>query len=190
MRELAHLVIASSWLTFLVIWLVGAFTTKQSVKKYAGPGRVIQIVLMLAAYILLFDSQTAVGFLDWGFVSRSPAATWTGLALTIGGLAFAVWARIFIGRNWSSAITVKENHQLVRTGPYAIVRHPIYAGLLMAMLGTAIVISEVRGLVAVALAGISFHMKSAVEEQFMTDQFGTEYGEYKRRVKTVVPFIW
>ena len=145
---------------------------------------------MFGAYLLLFDPQTAVGFLDWRFVSRAYSATWTGIGLTLAGLLFACWARIFIGRNWSSAVTVKQNHELIRTGPYGIVRHPIYTGLLLAMLGTAIVISEVRGLIALALATISFWLKLQVEEQFMTGQFGAEYTAYKRDVKALVPFIW
>jgi protein-S-isoprenylcysteine O-methyltransferase Ste14 len=190
MREIAPGIIVGAWFTFLAIWLISALTTKRAVKRFSGPSRTVQVVLMFVAYFLLFDPQTAVGFLDWRFISRSDASTWTGIGMTLAGLLFAVWARIFIGRNWSSAITVKQDHQLIRTGPYAIVRHPIYAGLLVAILGTAIAIDEVRGLIAVALATVSFWMKSQVEERFMTEQFGAEYASYKRDVKALVPFIW
>jgi protein-S-isoprenylcysteine O-methyltransferase Ste14 len=95
-----------------------------------------------------------------------------------------------IGRNWSSNVTVKEDHQLMRTGPYALVRHPIFAGLLLGMLGTALQAGEVRGLIGMALATIAWRTKLIMEEQFMTEQFGAEYASYKRDVKALVPFIW
>ena len=145
---------------------------------------------MIGAYFLIFDPETGVGFLGWRFLPRSEIISWICVAITLAGLLFAVWARLLIGRNWSSDVTVKEDHQLMRTGPYALVRHPIYAGLLLGMLGTALEAGEIRGLIGVALATIAWWTKLIMEEQFMTEQFGAEYASYKREVKALVPFIW
>jgi protein-S-isoprenylcysteine O-methyltransferase Ste14 len=185
-----HQLIVAAWLGVLVLWLIGALTAKRSLKRQSAASRLFQTVLTLGAYFLIFDPDTRVAFLGWRFIPRSGAISWIGVAITLAGLLFAVWARLLIGRNWSSGVTVKEDHQLMRTGPYAIVRHPIYAGLLLGLLGTAIEIGEVRGLIGVALATIAWRTKWSIEERFMTEQFGAEYTSYKRDVKALVPFIW
>jgi protein-S-isoprenylcysteine O-methyltransferase Ste14 len=110
--------------------------------------------------------------------------------MTFAGVAFAIWARLHIGRNWSGTVTIKADHKLIRTGPYAIVRHPIYSGFLTAVLGTAIAIGEVRGLFAFVAAFIGVKLKAGLEEEFMTEQFGDEYVQYQREVKAFIPFVW
>jgi len=102
----------------------------------------------------------------------------------------AIWSRFYIGRNWSATVTVKEGHELIRSGPYSVVRHPIYSGFLLALLGTAIYMGQVRGLVAVGLAMIVWKIKSLREESFMQSEFGEQYVQYRRHVKGLVPFIW
>jgi protein-S-isoprenylcysteine O-methyltransferase len=112
---------------------------------------------------------------------------WTGLALTAAGCAFAIWARLLLGGNWSSSVTVKQDH--IRRGPYAIVRHPIYSGFLLGLLGTALALGELRGIAGLALASIGWHMKSRREEAFMTAEFGAEYTRYQCEVKALIPFV-
>jgi protein-S-isoprenylcysteine O-methyltransferase Ste14 len=106
------------------------------------------------------------------------------------GLAFAVWARFSIGRNWDGLVALKENHQLMRSGPYAIVRHPIYSGFMLATFGTAMVGGKVAGLVSTALIILAWGYKSRVEEEFMIKQFGAEYEQYRHDVKALIPLIW
>ncbi len=115
---------------------------------------------------------------------------YTGFAITVAGLAFAVWARFYIGRNWDGLVALKEDHQLVRGGPYAIVRHPIYSGFMLATLGTAIADGEVAGLVSTAMIVIAWGYKARVEEAFMIEQFGAEYLQYRRDVKGLIPLVW
>jgi protein-S-isoprenylcysteine O-methyltransferase Ste14 len=103
-------------------------------------------------------------------VPDTAAVGWIGAALTVAGIAFATWARFHIGRNWSGFVTVKEGHTLVRTGPYALVRHPIYTGLLLAVLSTAIVHGAVKGLIGFALLLIEWKRKSLVEERLMIEK--------------------
>jgi protein-S-isoprenylcysteine O-methyltransferase Ste14 len=130
-----------------------------------------------------------VGPLAWRLLPAWPAIAWTGLALTVIGCAFAIWARLSLGRNWSGTVTVKEGHQLMRRGPYAVVRHPIYSGGLLALLGTALVVGELRGLLGVALAFLGWGTKLRLEEAFMSEQFGAEYTRYRREVKALIPFV-
>jgi protein-S-isoprenylcysteine O-methyltransferase Ste14 len=111
------------------------------------------------------------------------------LLLVVLGLAFAVWARIHLGRNWSGAVTVKDDHELIRTGPYGLVRHPIYSGLLLAVLGTAIAFGEWRSLLALGFLTIAFLFKLHREERFMSESFPDDYPRYRAEVPALIPFI-
>jgi protein-S-isoprenylcysteine O-methyltransferase len=105
-------------------------------------------------------------------------------------MLFAGWARLFLGGNWSSNVTLKQNHTLVQSGPYRIVRHPIYTGLLVALLGTAVVLGELRCFLGVLLAAIAWKIKSMSEETLMVQQFGDQYARYREQVKGLVPYLW
>jgi protein-S-isoprenylcysteine O-methyltransferase Ste14 len=112
-----------------------------------------------------------------------------GAAITTAGLLFAVWARVHLGRNWSRSVTIKQDHQLIVTGPYAIARHPIYTGILAGFLGMAIAVTEVRGLIAFALVFVILWFKLRMEEQWMRMQFGDSYAAYSKRVAALIPFL-
>lgn len=115
---------------------------------------------------------------------------WLGAAVTLAGLLFAVWAREHLGRNWSSAVTIKHDHELITTGPYAVVRHPIYTGILAGFLGLAIAISQVRCFVVVVLIFLGFWAKFSIEEQWMRSQFGETYAGYVQRTAALVPYLF
>ena len=114
---------------------------------------------------------------------------WSGSFVTACGLAFTVWARVHLGRNWSVTVTIKKGHELITSGPYAFVRHPIYTGLLLAFLGSALALGEWRGVVALALAAGALWAKLRFEERWMREQFGEEYQSYAKRVPALVPFV-
>jgi protein-S-isoprenylcysteine O-methyltransferase len=124
------------------------------------------------------------------FVPGTAAWQMAGAAITVAGVAVAVWARFYLGKNWSATVTVKQEHELIRSGPYSVVRHPIYSGFLLAILGTAIYEGELKGLFALVLASVTWKIKSLHEEAFMEAEFGAHYTQYKRDVKSLVPFIW
>ncbi|HKW01158.1 MAG TPA: isoprenylcysteine carboxylmethyltransferase family protein [Vicinamibacterales bacterium] len=182
-------IIGSIWTMLLVVWVVAAVTTKRTVRRESGPARLAQLGLNVTAWMLMTNRVRAHSVLDARFVPDTPQVAWIGVALALAGAAFALWARFTIGRNWSGTITLKSEHELITRGPYSIVRHPIYTGLLLTLLGTALVVGEWRGLAAVALAFIGWKWKSLIEERVMVGQFGPAYETYRQRVKALIPFV-
>ena len=120
----------------------------------------------------------------------SPVTTLLGWVVFLDGIAFAFWARKTLGGNWSATVTIKVGHSLTRTGPYGIVRHPIYTGFLTAMLGTAVIENELHAYLAFPIALLAWKTKSLMEERFMQRQFGQEYIVYQQQVKGIVPYLW
>lgn len=189
MRHWFNLAVASLWVALGLVWLVGAVIAKRSVRRQSWASRLGQELPVVAAFYLLFVPELRPQWLQRRFVTESPASMWIGLGLTALGIGFAIWARLWIGANWSGTITIKAKHELIQNGPYALVRHPIYSGFLLAILGTAIVRGELGGLLALPLAALGWTLKLRMEESFMVQQFGTAYLDYKRRVKALVPYV-
>lgn len=189
MRYTVHLAIIASWLAFSLVWLIASFGNKAVTSKQSAGSRALQLGLEIIAFVLLFYPDTAVGPLGWIFLPHAAPGSAVGLALTVVGLAFAIWARFYLGSNWSAVVTVKQNHELVRSGPYALVRHPIYTGICLAFLGTALYVGQIRALVGLVLSATGYKLKSVTEEAMMERQFA-EYQQYKREVKALIPFVW
>jgi protein-S-isoprenylcysteine O-methyltransferase Ste14 len=182
------------WVAVGAVWLVSAWGAKPSVRRESGFTRLLHIAIMAAGFLLLFPSLSAsftlpVGPLARRFLPHAPAIAWGGAVLTAAGCAFAIWARLLLGANWSGRVTLKQDHQLIARGPYAIVRHPIYSGFLAGLLGTAIALGEWRGLAGLALAFLGWWTKSRAEEAFLAEHFGAHYAHYRRRVKALIPFV-
>jgi len=175
------------WVGFIVIWLIWGIRSKPVQTHEGVSSRLSYAVLNLAAFYLMFAGDIPRAWLRLRFL---PASLWMevlGVALTAAGLGFAVWARAYLGGNWSSSVTVKVGHELVRSGPYRWVRHPIYSGMVLAMFGTALERREVRGLIAVALLYAGFKIKSRIEEQAMVATFGPQYAEYMSTTGAILP---
>lgn len=178
-----------AWIAFLAYWVVMAFSVKRTVKRQELSSRAFHVAVGVLAYMLLFTNRLAWGPLAWRFAPEGRAWVVAGVALTYAGVVLAIWARAILGGNWSATVTVKQDHTLVRNGPYSTVRHPIYSGLLLAGLGTALAVGEVHGLLAVAIGLVGFHAKSRLEERFMIGEFGREYEEYRQRTRALVPLV-
>jgi protein-S-isoprenylcysteine O-methyltransferase Ste14 len=190
MHEILHVAVNYLWLALGIFWLIGALTAKRAQRTQSPGSRIVQFIPVTAAFFLLFSRPVWPHWLRRPFYPEgSLAFEWLGLALTATGIGFAIWARLWIGRNWSGLVTIKEHHELIQNGPYALVRHPIYSGFLLAMLGTALVHGELYGLLAFPLAALGWTLKLRMEESFMVQQFGSAYLDYKRRVKALVPFL-
>jgi protein-S-isoprenylcysteine O-methyltransferase Ste14 len=177
------------WASWLGYWIAAARNVKATRRRESYASRLGQIVpIVFAAALLALDRQE-LGGLGARFLPDTPAVYWIGLLMAGAGLGFAVWARAHLGSNWSARVTVKEDHELIRSGPYAIVRHPIYTGLLFALLGTAISFGQWRGLVAFACVTISLLLKLRTEERFMRETFPDQYPRYRAEVSTLIPFV-
>jgi protein-S-isoprenylcysteine O-methyltransferase Ste14 len=177
------------WLLVAIYWAVGAVRAKPTVKRESTLSSALHVVIGCAAVLLVWDPATGIGFLGHRITSAAGWVQWLGLAVTVGGCALAIWARACLGSNWSAMVTVKENHELILRGPYAVVRHPMYSGFLLAIAGTAIAVGEIRAFIGLGLAFIAFFLKSAAEEQFMREEFSDEYARYSQRVRRLIPFI-
>jgi protein-S-isoprenylcysteine O-methyltransferase Ste14 len=188
MRWVYHYLFAALWIAFLVYWQVKAIDVKQTRQLEPVASRVLR-VLMLGAAIVLMGFRLPGPWLDLRLWPQGLVAFWAGAGLTLAGLLFSVWARVYLGRNWSSSVTIKQDHELVVTGPYALVRHPIYTGLFAAFLGTVIAVGEVRAVLAFVLIAISIGYKLRLEERWMRAQFGAAYVAYSSRVAALVPYV-
>ena len=172
-----------------VLWIAGAAAGTRTARVQSEGSRFVHLALMTAAFWLLFRKTPELGPLSSRIFPATPAVEILGAIITFAGLAFTAWARTVLGRNWSAVVTIRQDHHLIRTGPYKWVRHPIYSGLLLAMLGTAIYFGLLRGLAGTIIGLAAFWMKSSLEETFLTEKFGPEYVEYKKEVKALIPAV-
>jgi len=175
-----------AWGLFGLVWLAGAGSSKRAVRREGILNAIVHGSLLKLAFLLLF-LPLRFNHLDARFLPEAGAIALCGLVLSAGGLAFATWARLKLGRNWSSRVTVMKDHCLIRQGPYRFVRHPIYSGLLLAMAGTAIGFGRVSCLFGLPLAFLAFWIKARTEEEFMISEFGAQYTRYQKEVKAFLP---
>jgi protein-S-isoprenylcysteine O-methyltransferase Ste14 len=178
-----ELVFVIGWAGFWIYWLVAAFSMKRGRPAWSRELRIRAVVLVLA--LLLVRSGT---LRDHG-LNLDPWRTGLGLILFVAGLGFAIWARVHIGRNWGTPMSQKNEPELVTSGPYHLVRHPIYSGVILAGVGTAVALSW-QWLIAVALAAVYFAYSATVEERNLTAQFPDTYRAYRRSSKMFIPFIF
>ena len=178
------------WLVLALVWIVGALRTKRTVRSQSGSSQVLYTVILVVGVCLIFVKGTGIPWLDRQLYLVTVSIAFGGLLAVLVGVAFSIWSRFMLGGNWSNRVTVKENHTLVQSGPYLIVRHPIYSGVLLGMLGSAVQRGGIRCFAGVLLCGLSFWPKFRAEEGFMVQSFGDEYLHYRRKVKALVPFIF
>jgi protein-S-isoprenylcysteine O-methyltransferase Ste14 len=174
------------WILFALYWLGAAFGVKRTAKRQNPAERMLYIVFMAAGFFLLYQENPNWGPLNHRFVPDQVWIAWLGGALCAGVL-FAIWARRTIGKDWSAEVQIKEGHELIRSGPYAHIRHPIYTGLLLATLGTALLIGEYRGLLAVLMFLVGFTRKARKEEEFLAAEFGPAFDEHRRHTGFFLP---
>jgi protein-S-isoprenylcysteine O-methyltransferase Ste14 len=180
-------VIKGLWILFGLYWLVSALRLKKTKKRESWLQRLLYVLPLFVASSLLSRPEAHYGWLGGRFVPDTAAVRWTGVPLTAAGVAIAVWARFHLGANWSGVVTLKEGHELIRTGPYTRIRHPIYTGILLALLGTAVAMGEVRGLLAVAITWLSFYLKARREEAFLAQEFGPRFAEHQLHTGMFLP---
>ena len=175
------------WTGFFVVWLLWAIGTKPTERRESIASRVSYILLVVPGFYLLFAHHVRHSWLLQPILPQAPWVQGLGIGITAAGLLVAVWARLYLAGNWSGTVTVKVGHELVRSGPYRWVRHPIYSGILLAVLGTALERGQLRGAIALVLIYAGFLLKIRKEEQFMNDAFGARYDEYRRTTGILIP---
>ncbi len=181
--------LSAMWLGWIAYWWGLSRDVKPAARRESVPSRLLHLVPLFLVALLLWLPHFPVAFLGERFLPPAPWTFWTGAMLTLAGILFTIWARVYLGRNWSGIVTIKEGHELITGGPYRIVRHPIYTGLLLAFIGSAVAVGEWRGVLAVALAVWAFWRKLRVEERWMREQFPGTYQAYCRSVPALIPFL-
>jgi protein-S-isoprenylcysteine O-methyltransferase Ste14 len=175
------------WYIFAAYWVVSALRVRRAKAAEKPTDRLATLAAMIVAYLLLFDDRLHAGALDRRFVWAESWIAWTGLGITTLGIAIAVWARYCLGTYWSARVTLKQDHRLIRSGPYRRVRHPIYTGMLLGAMGRALTIGEWRDGLAVVLILIAHSLKARREESMLSREFGEEYATYRRETGFLFP---
>jgi protein-S-isoprenylcysteine O-methyltransferase Ste14 len=176
------------WLAWFVYWVVSALSVKSTRRRESLGSRLSHVVPLLTGVALILWPRVPWQGLSLRLLPPGPLRGALGLVLLALGLALTVWARVYLGRNWSGMVTVKEGHELIRSGPYAYVRHPIYTGLLVALLGSAVACGELRALIGLGIVAGAFVRKLRIEERFMRELFPQQYQRYCAEVPALIPF--
>jgi len=187
MSLLHHWLVPALWAAWMLTWCALCLYTRKGTRLEGLQSRLLHFSIIGCAVTLVAVPQT--GPLAWRMLPPGQGSFFTGTALVLAGMGFTVWARIHLGRYWSGALSLKKGHRLIRTGPYALVRHPIYTGIIIAMAGTAVTLGELRGALAVVLFTVAYIRKIVIEERALAREFGREHARYRKQVKALIPFI-
>ncbi|MGA7854742.1 MAG: isoprenylcysteine carboxylmethyltransferase family protein [Candidatus Acidiferrales bacterium] len=179
--------LGGSWLLLAAYWFFAALGAKRPAKKENSGERIMHIAFMAVGFFMFYGSAFRFGVLNRRFLLDELWIAWVGAVITLLGVLFAIWARFTIGKEWSAEVQIKEGHQLIRSGPYAHIRHPIYTGILLALCGTAIAIGEYRAILGLVLFLVGFIRKAKKEERFLAGEFGTAFDEHRRRTGFFLP---
>ena len=178
------------WIAFIVYWQIRAAGMKTTQRLEPFASRILRGIVLVIAIVLFSTNRIPLHWLNLQLWPAGLWPFWLGATVMAGGLVFAIWAREHLGRNWSSSVTIKQGHELITTGPYAWVRHPIYTGILTGLLGTAIALSQVRGFIAFVLIFLMYWVKLRLEEQWMRAEFGETYAAYAHQTTALVPYLF
>lgn len=178
------------WYALAAYWAITWLRVKRTKAKEKSADRLLTVFIVALGFCLWFKEWMAIGPLGARFVPLDARIMWLGIAVTFIGAGVAIYARYSLGVFWSARVTLKEGHRLIRSGPYAWVRHPIYTGIFLAVAGTALVVGEWRGILALALLVTAHARKALREESLLTREFGEEYAAYRRGTGFLFPRLW
>jgi protein-S-isoprenylcysteine O-methyltransferase Ste14 len=181
--------IEAPWIVFVAYWAIGALKTRRTERKETFVSRYGILFLEIVGFALLFLDEAEIGFLGHQVIPRTYAVAITGVAFTWAGIALALWARWHLGQYWSARVTIKEDHKLIRTGPYSRLRHPIYSGLDLAALGSAMTIDQWRCVAGICLIVLGYWIKAKKEEAMLTAQFGADFDEHRKHTGFLLPHL-
>jgi protein-S-isoprenylcysteine O-methyltransferase Ste14 len=176
-----------AWIAFGLYWVFAARRVQAARTTESAAYRAFRFLVLTITFTLLFAKWTAIGFLGRSFLSRAQPLEYIGFIAALAGLAIAIWARISLGRYWSDKIVLKVDHQLVRSGPYARMRHPIYSGVLLGVAGSALVVDEWRAVLAFLLLLTNYMVKAKREDKILAGAFAQDFIEHRRRAGFLLP---
>lgn len=176
--------LALNWTAVALYWTASVKNSQSGEFRFY---RSLRLFILIVTFCLLFWRQTGTGFLGDRFLPHSGAIAVAGFFAVLLGLAIAIWARVHLGRYWSDKVVLQENHKLVRSGPYAYMRHPIYSGVLLGVAGTAVALNEVRGVAAFLLLLANYAIKAKKEERILAQQFAEEFTEHQQHAGFLLP---
>jgi protein-S-isoprenylcysteine O-methyltransferase Ste14 len=179
--------IEGPWIIFIAYWLIGALKTLRTEKKEPFAWRYGIMALEVLGFFVVFNDDADIGVLGQRFMHRNFPVAVAGVVMIWLGIALALWARWHLGQYWSGRITIKEGHKLIRTGPYARLRHPIYSGLDLAVIGSAIALDRWRCVLGVCVIILGFWIKAKREEAMLNAQFGEEFKEHGFQTGFLLP---
>ena len=187
--DAAEVIVQVCWVVFALYWLVSAFAVKKTAQRESVriglPYRVVQVV---GFGLIVYYALPRTHLFELALPGNAVLHT-VGALVCVFGLGVTVWARWTLAGNWSSEVAVKQDHELIQRGPYRLVRHPIYSGLLLMTLATAVVYGQLGSLVGVGFVALAFWLKLTQEEVVMAEHFPDQYPDYGRRVKALIPFV-
>jgi protein-S-isoprenylcysteine O-methyltransferase Ste14 len=186
-KEVFRFLVEFPWIVLVVYWINGAMKTRATRDKEPFTSRSAVLLIEMLGYLLVFSDSAGIGILGTRFIPRTMASAVLGLVFTWSGTGLAVWARYHLAEYWSARITIKEDHQLIRTGPYSHLRHPIYSGLILATIGSALVIDKGRCVLGVCLVTVGYCFKASGEETMLARQFGEAFREHQKHAGFLIP---
>lgn len=179
--------IRGAWLVFVLYWIFASLSVNRIRKREPAGSRLMRWAAIIATLVLLNTDYGSAGFLGRRFIPWNPSLPRVGAALALAGIAFAIWARYHIGRYWSGSVALKVGHELIRTGPYAHIRHPIYTGILVALAGTALAIGRYGALLAFLVLLADLTWKSKTEEILLAQEFGAAFEDHRSQTGFFFP---
>lgn len=186
---LAKNIINICWGIFIAVWLLAAIFTKRTIYRESAAHRLRHVIPIVIGWFLVTRGYRLPPPLNVRILPQTDAIFVAAAILCVCGLGVCLWARAVLGRNWSGTVTFKENHELIVRGPYRLVRHPIYTGLLAMIMATALEQGRFAGIIGLLLVFVSLWIKLSAEEEVMRKQFPDQYAAYGERVKRIIPFI-
>src|SRR6266852_807173 len=186
-KESLRLLIEAPWIIFVLYWIAGAIKTRANREKESAASRIAILAIEGTGYVLIFSGSAGIGLWGTQFMPRTLGSAGLGVVFTWSGIRLAIWARYHLAEYWSARITIKQDQQLIRTGPYARLRHPIYSGITLAAIGSAVVIAQWRCVLGVCLVLIGYCIKARKEETMLTQQFGDAFREHQKQTGFLIP---
>lgn len=178
------------WIVWAIVWLLAALRRQPTVSSQLPWSRISHLGLFSIGMLLLFSHFKKPAVLGWQVFTVGPVLGWVAFALATIGIGFTICARVYLGKFWSGTVSIKEEHKLVRSGPYRIARHPIYTGLLLAAFATGLQNGSFAAVLGVGFILLAIALKIRLEEEVLRQHFGLQYQDYSEKVRCLVPLIW